>query len=150
MMNPMNNTIQNDALVQFHYRLSEDDGALLEDSRDDAAFEYQQGHGQIIPGLEQAMLGRCAGEVFKVRVLPEDAYGVFDPALKQRVSIKMLPKMRNTPVGDWVEVETDHGPRLVRVLSVGQFHADVDANHPYAGKALNFEVEVISVQPANG
>ena len=45
-------------------------------------------------------------------------------------------------------VQTNHGMRQVRVLKVGKFNADVDANHPLAGQALGFAIEVLDVREA--
>jgi len=45
-------------------------------------------------------------------------------------------------------VHTDQGERQVTIVKVGRFMADVDTNHPFAGKTLHFDVEILDVRAA--
>jgi FKBP-type peptidyl-prolyl cis-trans isomerase SlyD len=46
-------------------------------------------------------------------------------------------------------IETEQGPRQVKIVKMGMFKADVDVNHPLAGKTLTFELKVVSVRAAS-
>lgn len=96
------------------------------------------------------MMGRGPGEIFKVIVQPADGYGLRNESLKQRIPIKHLhvkKKARLHP-GQIVTVDTEQGHRQVTILKVGKFNVDVDSNHPFAGKVLNFEIEILDVRSA--
>lgn len=143
--------IEADQVVLFHYRLSDADGRLLEDSHGGEPAAYLHGHGNIIPGLEAAMAGHAAGDSFAVTVPPEQAYGLRREDARQRIPAKHLRgigKGRPRP-GTVAWVETEHGERQVTVIKAGQFMVEVDGNHPLAGKTLSFAVEVVEVRPAS-
>ncbi|HBM22292.1 MAG TPA: peptidylprolyl isomerase, partial [Alcanivorax sp.] len=80
---------------------------------------------------------------------PEQAYGRRDESLRQRLSAKYLKHAGKLKPGKIVRVQTEQGPRMVTVLKVGLKTVDVDANHPFAGRPLRFELEVIDVRDAD-
>ena len=140
--------IGRDIVVTFHYRLSDTDGTVLEDSTDGEPMAYLHGHKGIIAGLESAMAGRSAGDSFSVTVAPADAYGERRDNAVMRVPRKhVLTKGRITP-GMVVRVNTEHGPREAQVVKAGRFVLDIDTNHPLAGRTLAFDVEVVAVRAA--
>ena len=140
--------ISKDSVVSFHYRLARDDGAILEDSHGAEPLAYLHGHGNIIQGLESAMSGRAVGDNFTTTIAPEQAYGLRDNDAVARVQMKyVLTKGPLTP-GMVIAVNTKHGPRQVQVIKPGKFVVDVDTNHPLAGAALTFDVEIVDVRAA--
>lgn len=143
--------IAQDTIVSFHYRLSDAAGDALEDSYDDEPVAVLLGHKNIIVGLEEAMEGKQAGDTFTVSVAPEKAYGIRREGSQQRIPIKHLmdKNKRKLKPGAVVTVQTEQGPRQVTVVKAGKFNIDVDTNHPFAGKTLNFEVEIIDVREAS-
>jgi FKBP-type peptidyl-prolyl cis-trans isomerase SlyD len=141
-------TITTNSVVQFHYTLFDENGQKLESSPEDKPALYLHGHGNIIPGLEKAMVGKVKGDTFKVSVPPEEGYGQrLDNAI-QRISIKHLQGAKKWKPGMIAWVQTEHGSQQVLVLKVGKFVADVDINHPLAGKTLSFEVSIIDERQA--
>jgi len=140
-------SIEKDTVVQFHYTLSEA-GAELESTRGTEPMAYLHGHGNIIPGLEQAMAGKAAGDSFSVTVAPADAYGERTEGNAQRIPLKHLQGAKKWRPGMSAWVETDQGHRQVTVLKVGKFNADCDLNHPLAGKTLTFDIEIVDLRPA--
>ncbi|HEY3486594.1 MAG TPA: peptidylprolyl isomerase [Gammaproteobacteria bacterium] len=141
-------SIKDNDVVQFHYTLKDETGQELETSRGHEPVTYLHGHGSMIPGLEKAIHGRKSGESFNITVPPEDAYGPRQENAIQRISIKHLHGAKNWKPGMLAVVETDHGPRQVMVVKVGHSMADVDVNHPLAGKTLSFDVEILEVRAA--
>lgn len=140
--------ISKDKVVSFHYTLSNAAGEVMESSRDRAAMDYLHGSGSIIQGLESALEGKAAGDTFQVTVEPAEAYGEKKPANIQRVAAKHFRKPQALKPGQVVGLQTKRGPVQVTVVKVGRFNIDVDANHPLAGQALTFEVEVTGVRDA--
>jgi FKBP-type peptidyl-prolyl cis-trans isomerase SlyD len=94
------------------------------------------------------MEGKVAGDIFSVTVPPEEAYGMRQEGAAQRVPIKHLQGARKWRPGMIAHVQTDQGMKQVQVVKVGRFMADVDTNHPLAGKTLTFDIEVVDVREA--
>ena len=146
--------ISNNHVVHFHYTLSELGGDILESSKDpDGKAEPMAclvGYRNILEYLEAQFIDKQAGDKFSVELSPEQAYGPIAADAIQRIPIKhLLNTGQGRPKkGMAVKVNTEHGPRDVRVVKVGKFNVDVDTNHPLAGKSLKFDIEIISVREA--
>jgi len=141
--------IEKNKVVEFDYRLTDGDGSLIEETADSGPMMYLHGHGNILSGLESELEGREAGAAFSVELPPERAYGYRDEGRVQRVPVKHILTKGKLRPGMVAEVNTREGPMQVIVLKVGRFNVDVDLNHPFAGLALVFEVNVISVRDAS-
>jgi FKBP-type peptidyl-prolyl cis-trans isomerase SlyD len=140
--------ISKDTVVQFHYSLSDETG-VLENSRTQDPVLYLQGHGNLIEGLENAMAGHQAGDKFSVTLAPADAYGERTEDAIQSVQVKHLMGAKKWKPGMVAVVNTEQGQRQVTVVKVGMFKAEVDTNHPLAGKTLSFDIDVIDVRAAS-
>ena len=140
--------IAKDSVVRFHYTVSEAGQESLESSKDREPLAILYGHGNIIPGLETAMLDREAGASFGVDVSAADAYGEKRDGLSQRVPKKHFGAQKLEP-GMQVVLQTNFGPRAVTIQKVGMSVVDVDLNHPMAGKDLHFDVEIVEVREAS-
>ena len=136
--------ISKNAVVSFHYTLTDDEGQQIDSSLGHDPFTYLQGSQMIVPGLEARMEGRAKGDKFRVLVAPADGYGEFNKDLLQRVPLDAFG-------GQQVEVGMqfqagEHG--IVTVAEVTGSDVLVNGNHPLAGMALNFDVEVMDVRQA--
>ena len=145
--------IEKDRVVRFHYTLFDGgpagaDAEALESSLAREPLAILAGHGNIIPGLEQAMEGHEAGDRFTVEVAAADAYGERRDNLTQRVPKKHFGDQRLAP-GMQVVLNTNFGPRAVTIQKVGMSVVDVDLNHPMAGRDLRFDIEVVDVREAS-
>jgi FKBP-type peptidyl-prolyl cis-trans isomerase SlyD len=140
--------IEENSVVRFHYTVSEPGTPALETSREHEPSTILIGHGNIIPGLETAMMGREAGDKFEVTVTPDQAYGERREGLIQRVPRKHFKNAKLAP-GMNVLLPTEAGPRAMTVRKVGMSVVDVDLNHPMAGKTLSFEIEILGVREAS-
>jgi FKBP-type peptidyl-prolyl cis-trans isomerase SlyD len=140
--------IEKDRVVSFHYTVSEQGQEPLESSFGRDPLVILVGHGNIIPGLEQAMEGREAGDKFEADVAAADAYGEKREGLTQRIPKKHFGAQRLEP-GMQVILQTNFGPRAVTIEKVGMSVVDVDLNHPMAGKNLHFAIEIADVREAS-
>jgi len=140
--------IQNNTVVSFHYKLQEIGGDYKEDSSDGDPMLYLHGHRGILPGLEDAMKGKTAGDKFTVQVPPEDGYGLRNEDSFQRVPVKHLIGQKKPKLGDVVTINTKTRQVNATVVKVGRHTVDVDTNHPLAGKELKFDIEVVDVREA--
>jgi FKBP-type peptidyl-prolyl cis-trans isomerase SlyD len=141
--------IQRNTVVTFHYRLSDSSGEELETSHGGEPSVYLHGADNILPALEQGMTGKLAGDVFSVSLDAVNAYGERDPQRQQRVPVKHLLYQGRLRPGMVVQINTETGRRPATVLKVGKFSADLDTNHPLAGRDLVFDIEVLSVRAAS-
>lgn len=138
-----------DAVVSIHYTLTNDAGETLDSSAGGEPLAYLHGKGNLIPGLEKALVGKQTGDKLQVKVPPAEAYGEYDKGLLQNVPRRSFKGIAQVQVGMQFQVQSPQGPRSVTVTRVVGDMVTVDANHPLAGKNLNFEVEVTDVRPAS-
>lgn len=140
--------IGRDTVVKLRYRLSDEDGEVLEDAMAGEPVAVLQGHRNIIYGLDKALLGHRAGDVFDVTVSPIEGYGLRQEDQIQRVSKKYFANARKLKPGMQTHLRLESETRLVTVHKVGGKVIDVDMNHPLAGKTLHFHVEIYEVREA--
>jgi FKBP-type peptidyl-prolyl cis-trans isomerase SlyD len=141
-------TIAQDSVVTIHYTLKDDEGEIIDSSVSAEPLAYLHGHGNLVPGLERELEGKNAGDKLSVTVSPADGYGDYDKNLVTRVPRRSLQGIANIRVGMRLQAQTAEGPRTVVITNIMGDMVTVDANHPLAGKALNFEIEVTDVRPA--
>jgi FKBP-type peptidyl-prolyl cis-trans isomerase SlyD len=140
--------IGSETVAVFHYTLRNAEGEELESSRSGDPTAYLHGARNIIPGLEAAMSGKAAGDIFSATIQPEQAYGLPNPDKVQRVPVKHLLFEGKLRPGMVVQLNTNDGRVPVTVTKAGRHSADVDTNHPLAGETLTFDIEVIEVRAA--
>jgi FKBP-type peptidyl-prolyl cis-trans isomerase SlyD len=136
-----------DKAVTIHYTLRDDAGQVLDSSDGRDPLTYLHGSGNIVPGLEKALDGKQAGDEIKVRLPPDEGYGVRDETNVRNVPIRKLPAGKIEP-GMRLRVQTPDGYLLALVTEVRGDYATLDANHPLAGMTLHFEVKVVEVRDA--
>lgn len=136
--------ITKNKVVSFHYTLNDPDGKLLDTSAGRDPFDYLHGAGNIVPGLEEHMEGKSAGDSLKVAVPPEKGYGDFNSQLLQRVP---LEKFGGQKVEEGMQFQTpDHNVFTVAEIKDGSVL--LNGNHPLAGVTLHFSVEITGVREA--
>jgi FKBP-type peptidyl-prolyl cis-trans isomerase SlyD len=135
-------------VVRFHYRMIDDAGVEVESSRSGEPLAILLGRGVVLRGIEEALIGRVAGDRFQVTLPPDQAYGVRRDGMTRRVSKKYFPQPARLKPGSVTQLSTEEGARPVTVIKVGGKVVDVDLNHPQAGKTLTFDLEVVEVREA--
>jgi len=134
--------------VAFSYTLRGDDGVVI-DASGDGALPYLHGFGNIIPGLEEALVGKLVGDRVQVSIPPEKAYGTFNPAAVQEVPRSQFPPGVDIEIDMMFRAQTGDGtPIDVRVIDTSPTHITLSANHPLAGKTLHFDVTIREVRDA--
>jgi len=140
--------IADQKVVSIHYRLSNDDGQIIQESASGAPLSYVHGAGNIIPGLESALSGKTAGDKLNVSVDPEQGYGARNDALIQELPRDVFEGVEDIQEGMQLQAHSEQGTQVITVTKVDGERVTVDGNHPLAGQTLNFEVEVDSVRDA--
>ena len=141
--------IEPNSVVTLHYTLKDNDGNIIDQS-EDGSFLYLHGAMNIIPGLENALTGKTAGDEVSVKVTPEEGYGVKDPERIQDVPKEMFENSDEIAVGTQFHAQSpDGGAIVVTVIEVKDDVVVIDGNHALAGVDLNFDVKVIEVRKAS-
>jgi FKBP-type peptidyl-prolyl cis-trans isomerase SlyD len=130
--------------VKLHYSLIVD-GKVVRNTEEEGPVRYIQGAGEILPALEDQLMGLEVGDTVKITLTPENAYGLINPNAILEVPRTHLPK-GELWVGRVLDVTTDAGEQLNAVVKeIRENVVLVDFNHPLAGKELLFNIEVLEV-----
>ncbi len=143
--------IAKDVVVTLNYKLSDAQGNLIEESREPMVYLHG-GYGNTLPKLEEALEGKDVGAKIQVQVEPQDAFGEYDPELVRMESRDRLP----SPLEVGMQFEgapdtagPDEDSVIFTVTDIADDKVVLDGNHPLAGMALRFELDVVSVRPAS-
>lgn len=146
----MTQEVSKNTVVSFNYTLKDKEtGQVLDSSQmHGQPLTILAGKGEIIPGLEERMMGMKAGETKEIEVPAAEAYGEKDESLIQKVPREYfndIPLEKGMPL----QAQTPEGQIInMVVVDFDDNEVTVDMNHPLAGKDLVFEIEVINVREA--
>lgn len=140
--------VENDKVVSIHYKLTNSEGNVLDSSEGREPLAYIQGKQNIIPGLENALAGKEAGEKLNVTVPPAEAYGEKSLELIQEIPREAFGEVEELQPGMQFQMQSPNGPVIITVTNVGEDKVVVDGNHPLAGETLTFDVEITDVRDA--
>lgn len=142
--------IAKDTVVTVHYKLSDAQGNLIEESREPMVYLHG-GYANTLPKIEEVLDGKEAGFETMIQVEPEDAFGEYDPELVKIEDRKRLPEpievgmqFEGTP-----DTEEEGDQSLIfTVTDIADDKVVLDGNHPLAGIALRFSLNVAQVRAA--
>jgi FKBP-type peptidyl-prolyl cis-trans isomerase SlyD len=138
--------IEEGTLVSLEVSMYDAQGNLLE--RTAAPLVYLHGAGDILPRIEAALAGQQAGFRISLQLEPEDAFGDADAALVHLVDCRRLgPKVEPGLRYEGLPGQPDG--RIYTVTDVAEGVAVLDGNHPLAGWALRFDLQVLKVERAS-
>lgn len=141
--------ISKDSVVSMAYTLTNDEGQVIDTSAGGEPLVYLHGAQNIIPGLENALVGKVVGDKLTVNVVAADGYGEYNPELVQVVSKHLFGGVEKIEAGMQFHAQTDYGMQVVTVAAVEGDEITVDGNHPLAGQNLNFDVEIMDIREAS-
>jgi len=134
-------------VVNVHYKGTLDDGTEFDSSEGSDPIQFTIGNGDVITGFEEAIIGMSAGETKTERMEPERAYGNHKDDLVFRIERNQLPKGTEIEIGDALNIGfADGGNAQVQVAKMDAKTVTLDANHPLAGKALTFDLTLVSIE----
>ncbi|MDR2238835.1 MAG: FKBP-type peptidyl-prolyl cis-trans isomerase [Zoogloeaceae bacterium] len=142
----MNARVEAGSLLTLHYRLALADDTELVSTFGGKPATLQMGSGELAPVLERCLIDLPLGERTVFLLEPEQAFGPRDPQLMQRFARSELPHADDLREMALIEFQVPGGGAcagLVRELT--EEDALIDFNHPLAGKAIRFEVDVIGI-----
>lgn len=141
--------IAENKIVSMEYEVfDEANSSLLDSNKGGAPLEFLVGSGQVINGLEKALMGAKIGDSVKVSVAPEDAYGIYQSDFIQEVPRDQFSGIE-LKVGMTLFGQGEDGQTVqVSVKDFNDEQVIVDYNHPLAGKTLCFDVKILDVREA--
>ena len=132
--------------VRIHYAGTLDDGSEFDSSAGRDPLEFTLGGGQVIPGFDSAVDGMAVGESKSVTIPPDEAYGQRHDQLAQQVPRTTLPEDLEPVVGMRLQSQGPDGQVMNLVVTeIVDDTITVDANHPLAGQALTFAIELVEI-----
>ena len=134
--------------VRVHYTGTFNDGTKFDSSYDrNEPLEFVCGAGMMIRGFDEAVLDMEEGDVKKIHLMPEEAYGMPDPEAIFTVTIAEMPGSEALNEGETAYLSDMYGrPFPVKVVAKTATEITFDANHEMAGKELNFEIELVEIR----
>lgn len=140
--------IAKDKVVKFNFKITETGTTEVLGESEDNPSMYLHGHNNIFAKVEESLLGKEAGDNVDVTLAPSEAYGELEEAEPVRVPRKHIATKGKLTKGQVVAVNTADGMQEATVLKVGLKSVDLDSNHPFAGKSLDFNLSVVEVRDA--
>jgi FKBP-type peptidyl-prolyl cis-trans isomerase SlyD len=141
--------ISKNSVVQYHYSLTDDSEISLESTRGEEPPAYLHGAGNILVGLEDTMEGKSRGDNVSVTLTPAQGFGQRRADSLQGVPVKHLHGAKKWKAGMIAQFDSNQGQQKVTIVKMGKFMANVDMNHPFAGKTLVFDIEIVDVHAAS-
>ena len=142
----MSQTVEASSLVTLHYSISTEAGQLLVSTFEATPATLQLGQGELLPALEKCLVGVVPGERQVFVLVPDQAFGAHNPNFVQRLPRDMLPQDGSAQEMAIIEFTAPDKSKFFGLLKEWQGdEAVMDFNHPLAGKAVRFEVEVIGI-----
>jgi peptidylprolyl isomerase len=142
----MTQTVKTGDTVMVHYTGRFDDGEVFDSSRGRKPLQFKVGTGEIIKGLEKAVLGMQPGEKKNVTVNPEEAYGNYNKKLLMEMPTERIPEDISPEKGMPLQLVNKQGKAIpVVVTEILDKSVRLDANHPLAGKVLYFDLELVEI-----
>ena len=146
----MKEKIDMHSLLLMHYSIALTNGTEIESSFDDEPVEVAMGSGVLTEGMELALYGLETGDRQTLTLTPEQGFGLRDQDNIHMMPLTDFPDDLTPESGLVFEFETPGGEDILgTVLSVKDGMAEVDFNHPLAGQALVFTVEILDINNAH-
>ena len=135
--------------VRITYTGTLNNGDVFDRSEGRDPFEFVVGSGQIIAGLDAAIPGMAVGDKKDVNVPCAQAYGESNPDARQAVPREQISGEIPLELGTQLQMQTPEGQVVsVTVAEVAETEVTLDANHPLAGRDLNFAIEIVGIDAA--
>jgi FKBP-type peptidyl-prolyl cis-trans isomerase SlyD len=149
--------VQKNTIVSLKYRLTDTDGHLIEESAGPMIYLHG-GYEGTFPKIEEAVDGHDIGYETTIKLEPNDAFGDYDPELLKIEARSRFPEplevgmqfegLLDTAEAAETEVDDDEDPLIYTVTDLAEDKVVLDGNHPLAGVALNFWLQISDVREA--
>lgn len=140
--------IANNKVVSLQYSVLDDEGQIIDSSEGGNPLVILIGANNVVPGLEEALIGKTTGDEVKAVVTPDKAYGEYHEEGVQQVPRAAFEGVDVLEPGMAFTAQTENGPTNLIIIEVVDDLVTIDSNHPLAGQTLTFDVVVEEVRDA--
>ena len=138
--------VEKGLFVSVDYKGTLQNGEVFDSSHGRQPLEVQMGAGQLIKGFERELMGMALKETKVFTLEPDEAYGQRDENLTRDFARTDLPSEMEPRVGMTIGLQTPDGRQIpAQITHLDDENLSVDLNHPLAGEALTFEIEVVGI-----
>jgi len=133
-------------IIKVEYEGTLEDGTIFDSTEKNGGvpLKFEVGAGQLIKGFDHAVIGKEIGDKINVKIEPANAYGDRKPNFTLKVPLDKFPYGDPPKLGKMLILMDSEGhQRMATVVELGEKDATLDLNHPLAGKALNFKIEIV-------
>lgn len=141
----MDKKVTEGSRVTLHYTGKLEDGSIFDSSRDKEPLTIKIGKDEIIPGFAEGILNMAVGESKTFSINPDKGYGSYDAALVHTLDKKFLPPEIEPEVGMQLKIGQEPQIAFVTITKIQEDSVTLDANHPLAGKTVEFDVEILEI-----
>jgi FKBP-type peptidyl-prolyl cis-trans isomerase SlpA len=135
--------------ITLHFALKLEGGELVDSTFDKMPATFDFGDGNLPDNFCNLLTGMKAGDKAEFKVMPEQAFGQYNPNNVQRIKKDQFEEIELLQPGMMIlflDASKSEVPGVV--AEIEDTHVVVDFNHPLAGKILFFEAEIIRVEDA--
>ena len=141
--------VEKNKVVVFHYTLRLDSGEIFDSTTVHKPLRILVGYHQVIPGLENALMGMKIGDKKIGTIDPKDGYGLINKNLVKRFPRNRIPDKINLKKGSILRQRKNNGQQVEMVVkSYNETEVVLDSNHPLAGENLSFKTKVVNIREA--
>ncbi len=139
-------TIAEGSRVRLNFVLRFADGVFVDSNEGLEPVEVVIGDGILLEAVENALIGKVKSERIKVSIEPDDGYGYADPGLIMDVPLSDIPEESRQAGAAMTAYDEDGEQKVVLITEINGDTAKVDFNHPYSGRTLCYDIDIVDVK----
>ncbi|MFQ5834814.1 MAG: peptidylprolyl isomerase [bacterium] len=129
--------------VKLHLSGKLKNGKVFATTEGKKPVKFTVGAGEILAGIDEAVIGMEKNEEKEITLPPEKAFGERKEELVMKVAKNKL-KGKKVEVGQRISVQSQKGRTMsAQVMKIGEDKITLDLNYPLAGKELTFKIKVV-------
>jgi len=139
-------TVESNSRLLLLFKMQLEDGTEVESNFDEQAIEFEIGNGSLTTGMEDALIGKTAGDTVSVKLSPELAFGIPDENNIHSMPIEDFPKDMPPEENQVIAFDgPDETEIMGTIVGISKDEVKVDFSHPLAGRVINFTAKIISI-----
>ncbi|KKM61916.1 MAG: FKBP-type 16 kDa peptidyl-prolyl cis-trans isomerase [Candidatus Anoxychlamydiales bacterium] len=143
----MSSVVKMGDTVKLHYKAKTADLLIFDSLTQMDPLVFTVGDGQILTAFENALIGMKAGEKKIINLQSDDAFGPYVEELITTVDKSELPSNLEIEKDQQLQIQQPDGQIiLVKVIDMTDKDITFDANHPLAGKDIEFDIHLIEIK----
>lgn len=139
-------SVKNGDTITINYNLLLEDGTVYETSVGNTPLEFTVGQGNVLPLLEESVIGMKSGETKTINIPAEQAFGQYREDLVFQIDKSVLPESITPEIGMQLQMYQGNEIVIVTIIAINDTQITLDANHALAGKNLIFEIELVEIK----